>query len=140
MFSLNFRNKSLITVIILVIIILILKSEIVKSYLSSLSVKGLDSIGDVIAKTTGISEITDNFSTIINIKQDKIKRNVSESLKKMVASDQKWKCNICLKELDFTYEIDHILPLYKGGTNNRDNLQALCRPCHGKKTLTEKMI
>ena len=65
-------------------------------------------------------------------------RNVSESLKKQVASDQKWLCKTCKEMLDYTYEIDHIIPLFKGGSNDRQNLQALCRQCHGKKTHNER--
>jgi len=34
-------------------------------------------------------------------------------------------------------EVDHILPLKEGGTNNWNNLQALCKSCHSKKTMTE---
>ena len=32
------------------------------------------------------------------------------------------------------HEVDHILPLRDGGTNDRDNLQPLCGPCHDDKT------
>ena len=42
--------------------------------------------------------------------------------------------------LDATYEIDHIIPLYKGGNNEISNLEALCRNCHGNKTLLDKII
>ena len=42
--------------------------------------------------------------------------------------------------LDCTYEIDHIKPLYLNGTNNVDNLQALCRNCHGKKTTEDRIL
>jgi len=31
-------------------------------------------------------------------------------------------------------EVDHILPLHKGGTDDTDNLQALCTECHADKT------
>ena len=41
--------------------------------------------------------------------------------------------------LDVSYEVDHKVPLYKGGDNNVNNLQALCRNCHGKKTIYDKM-
>ena len=33
--------------------------------------------------------------------------------------------------------VDHIVPLGSGGTDDWDNLQPLCRPCHDKKTLEE---
>ena len=71
--------------------------------------------------------------------QKKQKRNVSESKKKFIASNQKWKCAHCQNLLDNTYEVDHIIALYKGGTNELNNLEALCRNCHGKKTFMEKM-
>ena len=67
------------------------------------------------------------------------KRSVSETKKKYVASIQKWKCGHCKKLLDASYEVDHILALYKGGTNELDNLVALCRNCHGMKTMKERL-
>lgn len=73
-----------------------------------------------------------------NEKKCKIhKRNVSSLTKKMVASNQQWKCGSCSQTLDYTYEIDHYIPLFKGGSNETSNLIALCRNCHGKKTLLE---
>jgi 5-methylcytosine-specific restriction endonuclease McrA len=79
----------------------------------------------------------DNLKTD-NKKNVKIqKRNVTSLTKKMVASSQEWKCGTCEQTLDFTYEIDHHIPLFKGGTNEVSNLIALCRNCHGKKTLLE---
>lgn len=67
----------------------------------------------------------------------KVKRNVSETLKKYTASSQDWKCAHCQKQLDHTFEIDHITRLEHGGSNNQ--LQALCRNCHGIKTASENM-
>jgi len=55
------------------------------------------------------------------------KRQVSESVKKIVAAEQKWACAHCQQLLPATYEVDHIKALYLGGTNERDNLQALCK-------------
>ena len=34
-------------------------------------------------------------------------------------------------------EVDHIVPLREGGDNSRDNLQALCKSCHSRKTARE---
>jgi len=31
-------------------------------------------------------------------------------------------------------DVDHILPRRRGGTDARDNLQALCHSCHSQKT------
>lgn len=67
------------------------------------------------------------------------KRRVSQTTKKVVAARQKWKCNSCKKLLDATYEIDHVTPLHQGGTNFPNNLQALCRGCHGMKTINDQL-
>lgn len=68
---------------------------------------------------------------------NKIPRGVTPKVKKIVASAQQWKCAHCHNLLDATYEVDHMQPLCKGGNNDRSNLQALCRNCHGKKTLND---
>ena len=65
------------------------------------------------------------------------KRSVSETKKKYVASQQDWKCGHCKSQLDHTFEIDHRLRLEYGGGNDVQNLVALCRNCHGKKTMIE---
>ena len=65
------------------------------------------------------------------------KRSVSETKKKFVAAQQSWKCGHCNRQLPAWYEVDHIVRLEHGGSNNVDNLVALCRDCHGKKTAME---
>lgn len=65
------------------------------------------------------------------------KRSVSETKKKFVASQQNWKCNKCEQKLNHTFEVDHVLRLENGGTNEVTNLEALCRECHGQKTAFE---
>lgn len=67
------------------------------------------------------------------------KRSVSETKKKYVAAQQDWKCGHCDSRLDHTFEIDHKFRLEYGGGNDVQNLIALCRNCHGKKTASENM-
>jgi len=67
------------------------------------------------------------------------KRSVSETKKKFVASQQNWKCGHCGDQLTAWYEVDHIVRLEYGGSNEIDNLVALCRDCHGKKTTIENL-
>jgi len=67
----------------------------------------------------------------------KVKRSVSETRKKFVASRQGWRCKSCNMMLDFTYEIDHVKSLASGGDNSVDNLVALCVGCHKQKTLMD---
>ena len=68
-----------------------------------------------------------------------VKRSVSETKKKYVASIQDWKCGQCNKKLTHTFEIDHKIRLEYGGSNDVTNLVALCRECHGEKTAMENM-
>lgn len=67
------------------------------------------------------------------------KRSVSETKKKYVAANQDWKCGHCESQLDHTFEIDHKVRLEYGGGNEVQNLVALCRNCHGRKTASENM-
>jgi len=72
-------------------------------------------------------------------------RNVTESQKRRVAGRQRFKCAASIP--DYTcplkgepfdesgYEIDHIKELRDGGSNDLENLQALCIMCHRVKTV-----
>ena len=64
-------------------------------------------------------------------------------MKKQIAGKQRYKCAtipnyVCpLKNEPFDeagYDIDHIIELRHGGTNDMSNLQALCPACHRVKT------
>jgi hypothetical protein len=67
------------------------------------------------------------------------KRSVSETKKKFVASRQNWKCGDCGEQLNAWFEVDHKIRLEYGGSNHIDNLVAMCRECHGKKTTIENL-
>lgn len=49
-------------------------------------------------------------------------------------------CEECARQGRTTLGIiaDHIVPLAKGGTGERDNYQLLCKACSDAKTLTDK--
>jgi 5-methylcytosine-specific restriction endonuclease McrA len=76
---------------------------------------------------------------IINSGKTGTKRSVSETKKKFVASRQNWTCEDCKTQLSAWFEVDHIVRLDHGGSNHVDNLVALCRECHGKKTAMENL-
>jgi hypothetical protein len=76
---------------------------------------------------------------MMNSGKNGTKRSVSETKKKYVAANQDWKCGNCQSQLDHTFEIDHKIRLEYGGGNDVQNLIALCRNCHGKKTASENM-
>lgn len=47
-------------------------------------------------------------------------------------------CEICKRQGRYTIatEVHHIKPLAVGGTNDFENLMALCKPCHSSITMT----
>jgi 5-methylcytosine-specific restriction enzyme A len=62
----------------------------------------------------------------------------TKEFKEMVLEKSEKKCSGCQCCLESKkYDIDHIKPLASGGTNEIDNLQALCKACHRDKTANE---
>lgn len=55
------------------------------------------------------------------------------SIVQFLGASQKWKCVVCREKL-IKFEVDHITPVFAGGTNDRTNLQLLCMPCNRKKS------
>ena len=66
------------------------------------------------------------------------RRKVGAAAKKRVAARQKWSCAACQTMLTASYEVDHIEPVYLGGSNDPINLQALCPECHRCKTQRDR--
>ena len=56
---------------------------------------------------------------------------------KILGSRQKWRCGCCDAPFDSVVEVDHKIPLSRGGTNDTDNLEILCVRCHALKTQQE---
>ena len=83
--------------------------------------------------------IPHNERRILTSGQKATKRSVSETKKIYVASNQDWKCGECKSQLNAWFEVDHKVRLEHGGGNDVQNLVALCRECHGKKTAMENM-
>lgn len=49
-------------------------------------------------------------------------------------------CAMCGRGIgivDTKFEVDHVIPLELGGSDDDTNLAAICRPCHLLKTLTD---
>lgn len=70
-------------------------------------------------------------------KKKKLRKPLGERLRKIVAAEQKWRCKNCNQLLSAAFDIDHLVPVCEGGTNDRENLVALCKNCHGIKTMQD---
>jgi hypothetical protein len=73
------------------------------------------------------------------------KRNrirIPHSTRLLLAAKQKYKCAQCEETLGPTWDVDHIIPLWKGGEDSIANMQVLCaggtgNACHARKTERE---
>ena len=80
------------------------------------------------------------FNRMLNSGMGATKRSVSETKKKYVAAQQNWKCGDCKNMLSASFEVDHKIDLQFGGSNHVSNLVALCRNCHGEKTMQHRLV
>lgn len=60
-----------------------------------------------------------------------VRKPIPQYIKTQLLFDSNFECKICSSSLNL--EIDHIHPVSKGGTNDINNLQVLCRVCNRKK-------
>ena len=82
----------------------------------------------------GASAPTGSVNRMMMSGKGTTKRSVSETKKKFVAANQNWLCGDCKRQLPAWFEVDHVIALHNGGSNEVSNLVAMCRDCHGKKT------
>lgn len=94
-----------------------------------------------VAVTNSIKYVNEGIGSVIcKILQGVDKRQyLTSDEKEIVLTRQNNKCCACLLSTE-KYEIDHIKPLASGGSNNLDNLQALCTSCHKEKTAEENEL
>ena len=50
-----------------------------------------------------------------------------------ILAAQKCKCIVCRTNIEKCYTVDHIVPLSRGGSDNPENLQMVCKSCNSKK-------
>ena len=93
-----------------------------------------------IADLNNIPYVNEGFGSLVlsALKPDRCSRvNLSEEEKEEFLQSFGYECCECKLRCD-KLEIDHILPLAAGGSNELSNLQPLCMDCHNKKTTEEK--
>ncbi|MCP3681834.1 MAG: HNH endonuclease [bacterium] len=63
-----------------------------------------------------------------------------DKLRLKVLKRDRYLCMVCRHDgiLTKANQVDHIINKAQGGTDNSDNLQAICDNCHTKKTNVEK--
>ena len=62
---------------------------------------------------------------------------INKDTRNLVANKQEHTCGRCKLELSPYFQLDHIIGLQFGGTNEESNLMALCCECHAIKSIRE---
>lgn len=64
------------------------------------------------------------------------RRLMTKALRKQIAERDKYTCQVCGKKMEdgVGLQIDHIVPVSKGGKSVPSNLQTLCSVCNGRKS------
>lgn len=65
------------------------------------------------------------------------RKHLTQAFKVILAHSQGYRCKMCDDILAPGWHTDHAKPLWDGGTDTEDNLQALCQLCHLRKTSHE---
>ena len=62
-----------------------------------------------------------------------------QKLRRRILERDRGLCRVCARagRVTLAAEVDHIVNKAAGGTDDERNLQAICRPCHQRKTLSE---
>ena len=85
-----------------------------------------------------IKQLKDKIAEINTIRFNK-RRGINKHVRKEVICKQNSQCNTCSKPLtEYNTNVDHKIGVQFGGTNDEDNLQALCVECHSEKTIKER--
>ncbi|WP_347268818.1 HNH endonuclease signature motif containing protein [Paracoccus sp. (in: a-proteobacteria)] len=69
-----------------------------------------------------------------------------DRLRVAILTRDKWLCQECMRQgrarplgvLPRDHAVDHITPKAQGGSDDPDNLQSLCDPCHTAKTARDE--
>lgn len=100
--------------------------------------KKIDEIGILLRKTkkNESKNVVAQQQPQLQKSRDKRKK-INKDVKQHIVMKQDNACGDCKNALTPYFEIDHIIGLQFGGTDDESNLMALCRECHAKKSIKE---
>ena len=87
-----------------------------------------------VAKSNEVEYVNEGIGSVLCIIVDK---SAKEERKPLAPFAHDGICACCKCESD-EMQIDHIVPLGNGGSNERSNLQMLCVECHKEKTTKQQ--
>ena len=81
-------------------------------------------------------EIDSDISITHQKSRDKRKK-ISKVVRQQIAEKQQNTCGECKQLLSIHFQLDHVIALQFGGTDEESNLMALCCECHNIKSISE---
>ena len=94
-------------------------------------------ITDVLSRLSQVEAKIKRQPTIIY--QDNKRCKIPDQVRLDICTKQNGQCNGCDQVLGDFFQLDHIVALRFGGTNDDSNLQALCGQCHNEKSALESI-
>jgi rubredoxin len=96
---------------------------------------GIDLWCEGCGKTSTLEILQHKGQTLIEWAMPPQRKTIKPSLRFEILKRDDYRCQMCgvTAKDGATLEIDHIYPVSKGGTNEPDNLQVLCRDCNAGK-------
>jgi len=99
--------------------------------------KKIDEICILLLRNANKQEVTIDSHCAQEPESNKKRKKINKAVRQQVLNQQENACGACKLALTPYYEIDHIIGLQFGGTDDESNLMALCRECHGMKSIAE---
>jgi 5-methylcytosine-specific restriction endonuclease McrA len=92
-------------------------------------------IADIFDCVMKYLDIPVRFSDIKEVINCKSRKKIPPAIRSEILAAHGFKCKWCGRDSgDVKLEIDHIVPVSKGGLTEKRNLQVLCRECNCGKT------
>jgi 5-methylcytosine-specific restriction protein A len=98
-------------------------------------------IEDVLSRISQLEKLKTRVSQIEMklMRQDSKRCKIPDRIRLDICTKQNGQCKGCDQVLGDFFQLDHIVALRFGGTNDVTNLQALCGQCHNEKSALESI-
>ena len=89
-------------------------------------------LGDLLQPALDMLDQSQTRAPVVRTRYDEERAPIGAGVRAMVLRRDKYRCVWCGN--DGPLELDHIIPWSAGGSDDLDNLRALCRPCNQRRS------